>query len=91
MAIYGKVYDVSEFSTHPGGYEILVDNSGKDATKPFDDIDHSPSAKKDLEKYYIGDYVPGEIVPVQSSSFNYLLLVPFLFIIIGYIINSVLS
>lgn len=72
MGIHGKVYDVSHFNTHPGGEEILLLNSGNDATNAFDDIDHTEGAKKDLEKYYIGEYVPGETQAVEKKS-NFLI------------------
>jgi cytochrome b involved in lipid metabolism len=48
LVIHGKVYDVSKFTTHPGGYELLVDASGYDATAPFEDNDHSVTAKETL-------------------------------------------
>ncbi|OMJ70858.1 hypothetical protein SteCoe_31073 [Stentor coeruleus] len=87
LAIHGKVYDISKFTDHPGGAEILLENSGKNATVAFDTIDHSKEAKKDLYKYYIGEYIPD---PNSESlpSTNYFIYIPLLALIIGIILNS---
>lgn len=58
VAIYGKVYDVTDWlEDHPGGVEIVVDASGADASAPFDEVGHSDFAKSHRDKYYIGDLV----------------------------------
>ena len=54
MLIEGKVYDVSKFE-HPGGKQILADNSGRDATREFLDVGHR-NAKDYMPDLYIGDY-----------------------------------
>ncbi|XP_022888894.1 cytochrome b5-like [Olea europaea var. sylvestris] len=55
LVIEGKVYDVSPFmDDHPGGDEVLLSSSGKDATADFEDIGHSDSAKEMMDKYLIG-------------------------------------
>eukprot|EP00252_Welwitschia_mirabilis_P018138 TRINITY_DN40366_c0_g1_i1.p1 TRINITY_DN40366_c0_g1~~TRINITY_DN40366_c0_g1_i1.p1 ORF type:complete len:143 (+),score=38.40 TRINITY_DN40366_c0_g1_i1:336-764(+) len=55
VVIHGKVYDVSKFlEEHPGGEEVLVEASGKDATQEFEDIGHSESARGMMETYEIG-------------------------------------
>ncbi|KAI3428204.1 hypothetical protein D9Q98_006584 [Chlorella vulgaris] len=60
LVVDGKVYDVTPFlDEHPGGFDTLVSNSGKDATEDFDEIGHSRAAKEMLAKYYIGDYAGG--------------------------------
>lgn len=40
---------------HPGGSEIMVDVTGRDATDDFEDVVHSSTARKQLEGMYIGD------------------------------------
>ncbi|KAH6636901.1 cytochrome b5-like heme/steroid binding domain-containing protein, partial [Chaetomium tenue] len=36
IAIDGVVYDFTEFApTHPGGLSVLLENAGKDGTKPY--------------------------------------------------------
>lgn len=63
IVIHNKVYDVTKFlDYHPGGRDILLQNAGGDATKPFEDNNHSAQAKKMLSKYLIGDLVPSEHV-----------------------------
>ncbi|EMS68958.1 Cytochrome b5 isoform 1 [Triticum urartu] len=46
LIISGKVYDVTPFmEEHPGGDEVLLACTGKDATADFEDIGHSDAAK----------------------------------------------
>ncbi|XP_042457827.1 cytochrome b5-like, partial [Zingiber officinale] len=58
---------------HPGGDEILLAATGKDATNDFDDIGHSNSARDMMAKYYIGQIdsstVPAKrvYVPLQQA------------------------
>ncbi|WOK99002.1 hypothetical protein Cni_G07714 [Canna indica] len=55
IIIDGKVYDVTSFmDEHPGGDEVLLAVTGKDATNDFEDIGHSDSARDMMAKYYIG-------------------------------------
>tara|TARA_B100000945_G_C20402703_1_gene608229 strand:- start:1509 stop:1835 length:327 start_codon:yes stop_codon:yes gene_type:complete len=56
IVISNKVYDVTSYlGDHPGGEEILIQNSGKDATYEFNDVGHSMSAIHDMLKYEIGE------------------------------------
>ncbi|KAF7816652.1 cytochrome b5 [Senna tora] len=75
LIIDGKVYDVTPFmEDHPGGDDVLLSSTGKDATNDFEDVGHSDSAKEMMAKYCIGEidattipkkrvYVP----PVQAA------------------------
>ncbi|BAT87813.1 hypothetical protein LR48_Vigan09g165900 [Vigna angularis] len=52
-----KVYDITPFlDDHPGGDEVLVTSTAKDATIDFEDVGHSDSAIEIMEKYYIGNF-----------------------------------
>jgi len=52
------VYDVTEFlNDHPGGEEVLLEQSGKDATEDFEDVGHSSDARETMEKYKVGELV----------------------------------
>ncbi|KAH9307249.1 hypothetical protein KI387_035160, partial [Taxus chinensis] len=56
LVIGGKVYDVTKFmDDHPGGDEVLLSATGKDATDDFEDVGHSDSAREMMEEYYIGE------------------------------------
>ena len=47
---------------HPGGAEIMVEASGRDATEDFEDIGHSEEATNMLPKYKIGLLEVSEIL-----------------------------
>ncbi|KAL3846103.1 hypothetical protein ACJIZ3_003506 [Penstemon smallii] len=77
LIINGKVYDVTPFmDDHPGGDEVLLSATGKDATNDFEDVGHSDSAREMMDKYYIGevdmDTVPSKrvYVPPQQATYN---------------------
>ncbi|GAV59022.1 Cyt-b5 domain-containing protein [Cephalotus follicularis] len=56
LIINGKVYDVTKFlDDHPGGDEVLLSATGKDASDDFEDVGHSDSARDMMDKYYVGD------------------------------------
>ncbi|GAB2221866.1 hypothetical protein Droror1_Dr00013057 [Drosera rotundifolia] len=78
LIINGKVYDVTPFmEDHPGGDEVLLSATGKDATNDFEDVGHSDSARELMEKYYVGEIdvstVPQKraYVPPQQPQYNH--------------------
>jgi cytochrome b involved in lipid metabolism len=49
------VYDITNYlDDHPGGAEVMLDVSGKDADEFFEDIGHSNDAREELAKHCIG-------------------------------------
>ncbi|OWM70367.1 cytochrome b5-like [Punica granatum] len=69
LIISGKVYDVTPFlDDHPGGDEVLITSTGKDATVDFEDVGHSDSAREMMEKYYIGEVDPSTLPAKTKSS-----------------------
>ncbi|GAB0490561.1 hypothetical protein MMPV_001798 [Pyropia vietnamensis] len=55
MLIDGKVHDITAFlDDHPGGDEILLDATGRDATQEFEDVGHSREARAQLAEMVIG-------------------------------------
>ncbi|KAL9320505.1 hypothetical protein ACSQ67_012344 [Phaseolus vulgaris] len=51
------VYDITPFlDDHPGGDEVLLTATAKDATIDFEDVGHSDSAIEMMEKYFIGKF-----------------------------------
>eukprot|EP00252_Welwitschia_mirabilis_P012248 TRINITY_DN27206_c0_g1_i1.p1 TRINITY_DN27206_c0_g1~~TRINITY_DN27206_c0_g1_i1.p1 ORF type:complete len:129 (+),score=29.81 TRINITY_DN27206_c0_g1_i1:242-628(+) len=62
LIIDGKVYDVTQFlEEHPGGDEVLLAATAKDATEDFEDVGHSDDARGMMEKYYIGRVDPSTV------------------------------
>ncbi|KQJ97471.1 cytochrome b5 [Brachypodium distachyon] len=67
LVIAGKVYDVTPFmDEHPGGDEVLLAVTGKDATSDFEDIGHSESAREMMEKYHIGE-IDASTIPAKRT------------------------
>ncbi|XP_062219795.1 cytochrome b5-like [Phragmites australis] len=67
LIISGKVYDVTLFmEEHPGGDEVLLASTGKDATADFEDIGHTDSAKELMPQYCIGE-VDAATVPAKIT------------------------
>ena len=54
MALFGNVYDVTDWiSIHPGG-DVILYGVGKDATAMFSGVGHQSDAIQFMEKYKIG-------------------------------------
>ncbi|KAF5939180.1 hypothetical protein HYC85_023439 [Camellia sinensis] len=54
-----SVYDVSTYlDEHPGGDDVMVAATGKDATDEFEDAGHSKSARELMETFCIGELDP---------------------------------
>ncbi|KAG7644542.1 Cytochrome b5-like heme/steroid binding domain [Arabidopsis suecica] len=67
ILIHGKVYDISTFmDEHPGGDNVLLAVTGKDASIDFEDVNHSKDARELMKKYCIGD-VDQSTVPVTQQ------------------------
>ncbi|XP_011871800.1 PREDICTED: cytochrome b5 isoform X2 [Vollenhovia emeryi] len=61
IIIHNDVYNVTPFlNEHPGGEEVLLEQAGRDATEPFEDIGHSTDARQMMTKYKIGELVEEE-------------------------------
>ncbi|KAK1314367.1 Cytochrome b5 isoform B [Acorus calamus] len=62
---YGKVYDVTKFlEDHPGGDEVLLSGTGKDATDDFEDVGHSTSAREMMSGFYVGE-IDASTIPTK--------------------------
>ncbi len=61
LIIHNKVYSVASWlPDHPGGEEILMQYAGKDATKEYDPVMHSPPAQAKREEYLVGELVAAD-------------------------------
>ncbi|CAL9208006.1 unnamed protein product [Musa hybrid cultivar] len=55
LIVSGKVYDVSSYmAEHPGGRDVLLSATGKDATVEFDNVGHSSSGRELMDNYCVG-------------------------------------
>ncbi|KAF8014260.1 hypothetical protein BT93_H0181 [Corymbia citriodora subsp. variegata] len=67
LIIDGKVYNVTNFlEDHPGGDEVLLSATGKDATDDFEDVGHSSSARAMMDEYLVGD-IDSSTVPTKKA------------------------
>ncbi|KAK3035959.1 hypothetical protein RJ639_031382 [Escallonia herrerae] len=66
VVIDGKVYDVSTYlDEHPGGDDVLLATTGKDATDEFEDAGHSKTARELMENFCVGELeeMPSPAIP----------------------------
>jgi len=69
IVINDSVYDVAEFlNDHPGGEEVLLEQTGKDATEEFEDVGHSSDAREVMQKYKIGELIEEDKRQNKKSS-----------------------
>lgn len=40
---------------HPGGDDVLLSSTAKDATDDFEDVGHSTTARAMMDEYYVGE------------------------------------
>ncbi|XP_020091337.1 cytochrome b5 isoform X2 [Ananas comosus] len=56
IVVNGNVYDVTMYlDEHPGGDDVLLAATGKDATEDFEDAGHSKTARDLMQEYFIGE------------------------------------
>eukprot|EP01083_Nonionella_stella_P021747 60233_1 len=71
VVIYNRIYNVTEFQIdHPGGPDVLQDIAAQDATEEFENILHTPKARKMAKKYLIGKVkgsTPGNLFQKSDS------------------------
>ncbi|KAJ8735180.1 hypothetical protein PYW07_006800 [Mythimna separata] len=67
LIIDNVVYDVSEFKQdHPGGPDVLMANTGKDASQCFFDVGHSDIALEWRKDFVLGEVVDEDRWPVME-------------------------
>ncbi|KAJ1685773.1 hypothetical protein LUZ63_017163 [Rhynchospora breviuscula] len=49
---------------HPGGDDVLISSTGKDATDDFEDVGHSTTARSMMDEYYVGD-IDASTIPAK--------------------------
>lgn len=72
VVIDGKVYDVTSYlDEHPGGDDVILTATGKDATEEFEDAGHSKDARDLMETFCVAELDPSAATipePEVSSS-----------------------
>ncbi|XP_072955509.1 cytochrome b5 [Typha angustifolia] len=64
VVVDGKVYDVTTYlDEHPGGDDVLLSATGRDATEEFEDAGHSKSARELMQEYCIGELDTTPTIP----------------------------
>lgn len=66
VVIYDRVYDITDFlQSHPGGFDVILEHAGRDATIAFRGSGHSKDAVKMLKKFEIG------ILPMEERLYRH--------------------
>ena len=64
-----NVYDVTKYlEDHPGGDDIMKENSGMDASDEFWDIGHSEQAMDDMKQYIIGQLTDEDCAKLKEKA-----------------------
>ena len=64
-----NVYDVTKYlEDHPGGDDIMKENSGIDASDEFWDIGHSEQAMDDMKQYIIGQLTDEDCTKLKEKA-----------------------
>ena len=67
VAVHGHVFDLTEFFyEHPGGWEVIEENAGKDGTVSYEEGAHRIESIRDMKQYYIGEY-EGKKITMQDK------------------------
>ncbi len=67
------VYDVTKYlESHPGGEDILIENSGIDASNEFWDIGHSDEALKQMKEFRIGELDEESVNELKSREISHI-------------------
>jgi len=69
VLVHGKVYDVTKFlDEHPGGDEVILAESGQDATEAFEDVGHSDEARELLPGMLVGEFEKNGELKLKSGA-----------------------
>ena len=92
VAVNGKVYDVSNFSDHPGSMDPLLENAGTDATEEFENTGHGDTARAMMADYYIGEYFEtGDTSHLKRGPEGpnpFFILVPFMVAMLAFVVAN---
>ncbi|KAI3851413.1 hypothetical protein MKX03_013026 [Papaver bracteatum] len=68
LILDGKVYNVTKYlDDHPGGDDVLVNATGRDAIEDFDFVGHSKSARELMDNYLIGELDQSSVPQKQQE------------------------
>ncbi|KAK4440465.1 cytochrome [Sesamum alatum] len=69
IVLFDKAYDVTAFKEeHPGGDDLLLNATGRDATPDFKEACHTFNAWSMMEKLYVGEVDKSTIPAVNTTT-----------------------
>ena len=67
VAVHGKVFDLTDFfMEHPGGWEVIEEVAGSDATEKYEEANHRAESVRDIMKYYQGELQIPKLSPEEQ-------------------------
>eukprot|EP01083_Nonionella_stella_P266858 902163_1 len=67
-----KVYDITNFTTHPGSHAILLRNAGTDRTDQFEAVSHPADAYEQMKQFYVGELSDDQQDINRQANLSYL-------------------
>ena len=63
IVIYDRVFNVTNFTQHPGSHQILLNHAGSDETDAFERAAHPKQAFTWMKDFYVGKLAKNETNP----------------------------
>lgn len=69
IVLNDRVYNVTRMvDNHPGGFDVMMEQAGRDATLAFRSVGHTLDAVEQLDEFLVGVLPPHERMYISSSS-----------------------
>merc|ERR1712244_160145 len=77
IVVHNKVYDITNYTKHPGSHAILLRNAGSDRSEQFHAVSHPKAAYRIMTKFYIGDLIDNKEDAERQNSLSKVVMVAF--------------